>query len=77
MPTSSLQKFSMKRTAIVISLLALASVSPLIFPRAESGRSSMDVLAKFALLPAAGVLLSALVMLQRKDDSVPNMGLPA
>src|SRR5262249_2607865 len=66
---------SMKRTTIVISLLFLASVSPLIFPVAESGRSSMDVLAKFALLPAAGLLLSALGLFYRKDDPIAKMGL--
>ena len=65
----------MKRLSIGASLLALASVSELIFPIAESGRSSMDILVKFALLPAGGVLLSALIMLRRIDDPIANMGL--
>jgi hypothetical protein len=64
----------MKRLRIVISLLALASVSPLIFPVAESGRSSMDALAKFALLPAMGILVSALILLYRIDDPIANEG---
>ena len=67
----------MKRLLIVVLLLALASVSPLIFPVAESGRSSMDLLAKFALLPAAGVLLLTLGLLHRKDDPIAKMGLVA
>jgi hypothetical protein len=36
----------MKRVMTILALLAAASISPLIFPLAESGRSSMDVLAK-------------------------------
>jgi hypothetical protein len=75
MRTSSLQEFSMKRLMIVVSLVALASVSPLVFPIAESGRSSMDILAKLALLPVAGVLLTALVLLYRKNDGVAKVGL--
>jgi hypothetical protein len=65
----------MKRLIIVSSLLALSSVSPLIFPIAESGRSSMDALAKFALLPSVGALLTTLVLLYRRDDAIANDGL--
>ncbi len=60
----------MKRTMTILLLLAAASVSPLIFPIAESGRSSMDVLAKVALLPAAALLLITIGMLYRFDDSL-------
>ncbi len=42
----------MKRVMTILVLLAAASVSPLIFPLAESGRSTMDALARFALLPS-------------------------
>lgn len=58
----------MKRALTTMLLLAAASVSPLIFPIAESGRSSMDVLAKLALLPAAAVLLLVIGLLYRADD---------
>ncbi len=60
----------MKPTMTILLLLAAASVSPLIFPIAESGRSSMDVLAKLALLPAAALLLITIGMLYRFDDSL-------
>ncbi len=60
----------MKRALTILLLLASASVSPLIFPIAQSGRSSMDVLAKFALLPAAALLLITVGMLYRFDDSL-------
>jgi hypothetical protein len=58
----------MKRMMIIFVLLLAASVPPLIFPLAESGRSTMDVLAKFALLPA--IVLIALIcgFLYRRDD---------
>lgn len=46
----------MKRVMTILVLLASASVSPLIFPLAESGRSTMDVLAKFALLPSIALI---------------------
>ena len=46
----------MKRMMIILVLIAAASASPLIFPLAESGRSTMDVLAKLALLPAIGLI---------------------
>jgi hypothetical protein len=65
----------MKRLIIVSSLLALSSVSPLIFPIAESGRSSMDTLAKFALLPSVGALLATLVLLHGRNDPIANDGL--
>ncbi len=60
----------MKRALTILLLLASASVSPLIFPIAESGRSSMDVLAKLALLPAAVLLLITVGMLYRFDESL-------
>ena len=60
----------MKRGLMILLLLAAASVSPLIFPIAESGRSTMDVLAKLALLPAATLLLITLGVLYRVDDSL-------
>jgi hypothetical protein len=60
----------MKRPITILLLLALASVSPLIFPLAESGRSSMDVLAKLALLPAGALLLITVGTLYRFDDSL-------
>jgi hypothetical protein len=58
----------MKRALTILLLLAAAAVSPLIFPLAESGRSTMDVLAKVALLPAAGLLLVSVALLYRIDD---------
>jgi hypothetical protein len=58
----------MKRALTILLLLAAASVSPLIFPVAESGRSTMDVLAKLALLPAAALLLITVGLLYRVDD---------
>lgn len=64
----------MKRTMTIVVLLAAASVSPLIFPIAESGRSTMDVLAKLALLPAAALLLITIGVLYRVDDSLARTG---
>jgi hypothetical protein len=58
----------MKHALTILLLLLAASVAPLIFPIAESGRSSMDVLAKIALLPAAVLLLAALALLYRSND---------
>src|SRR5882762_7848253 len=63
----------MKRTMTILWLLTAASVSPLIFPIAESGRSSMDVLAKLALLPAAALLLITVGLLYRVDDSLARL----
>lgn len=60
----------MKRALTILLLLLAASVAPLIFPIAESGRSSMDVLAKMALLPAAVLLLATLTLLYRSGDSL-------
>ncbi len=60
----------MKRTMTILWLLIAALVSPLIFPLAESGRSSMDVLAKVALLPAAALLLITVGLLYRVDESL-------
>jgi hypothetical protein len=58
----------MKRMMAILVLLAAASVSPLIFPLAESGRSTMDVLAKFALLPSIAVIGVVWALLRRNDD---------
>jgi hypothetical protein len=55
----------MKRILIIALLVATASVAPLIFPIAESGRSSMNVLAEVALLPAAVILLLTVGLLHR------------
>jgi hypothetical protein len=52
----------------ILALLAAASVSPLIFPLAESGHSTMDVLAKFALLPAIALIAAIWGHLHRRDD---------
>jgi hypothetical protein len=58
----------MKRMMTILVLLAAASVSPLIFPLAESGHSTMDVLAKLALLPAIGLIAMIWGHLHRRDD---------
>ena len=63
----------MKRAMTIVLLLEAASVSPLIVPLAQSGRSTMDVLAKFALLPAAGLLLATLVLLYGIDESLARV----
>jgi len=63
----------MKRALTILLLLASASVSPLVFPIAESGRSTMDVLAKVALLPAAGLLLATVALLYWIDDSLARI----
>jgi hypothetical protein len=60
----------MKRLMMIMLLLAAASVSPLIFPLAESGRGTMDVLAKFALLPAIAVMGAIWGLLRRADDAL-------
>ena len=64
----------MKRGSAILFLLAAASVSPLIFPLAESGRGTMDALAKLALLPAAALLLVTLALLYRIDHSLARIG---
>lgn len=58
----------MKRMITILLLLLAASVSPLIFPLAESGRSTMDVLAKFALLPSMGAIGGIWLILRRRND---------
>lgn len=63
----------MKRALTIMLLLATASASPLIFPIAEAGRSSMDVLAKLALLPSAVILLFAIGLLYRIDHSLARI----
>jgi hypothetical protein len=63
----------MKCALIILWLLTVASVTPLIFPIAESGRSSLHVLAKVALLPAVGFLLVTLSVLYRVDDSLARI----
>jgi hypothetical protein len=57
----------MNRMVTILVLLAAASVSPLIFPLAESGRSTMDVLAKFVLLPSIAVIGIVWGLLYRQD----------
>jgi hypothetical protein len=63
----------MKRVLIILWLLTLGSVSPLIFPIAESGRNSLDVLARVALLPALALLLVTVGVLHRIDDSLARI----
>lgn len=63
----------MKRVVTILILLAAASVSPLIFPMAESGRSSMDVLARVALLPSIGVIGIFLGFLYRRNDPLARL----
>jgi hypothetical protein len=58
----------MKRMLTILVLLSAASVSPLIFPLAESGRSTMDVLAKFALVPSITVIGILWGFLHHRDD---------
>jgi len=59
----------MKRLLTILGLLGAASVSPLIFPIAEAGHSSMDVLAIYALLPAMAVTIILIWLLHRFNDS--------
>jgi hypothetical protein len=63
----------MKRVMTILILLGAASISPLIFPLAESGRSSMDVLAKFALLPSIAVIGVFLGFLYRRNDPLARL----
>jgi hypothetical protein len=60
----------MKRLMMIMLLVAAASVSPLIFPLAESGRGTMDVLAKFGLLPAIVVMGVIWGLLRHADDAL-------
>lgn len=63
----------MKHVLTILLLLLAASVSPLIFPLAESGRSSMDVLAKIALIPAGVFVLTLIAVLYRFDRSLAKI----
>jgi hypothetical protein len=63
----------MKRVMTILVLLAAGSISPLIFPLAESGRSSMDVLAKVALLPSIAVIGVFLEFPYRRKDPVARL----
>lgn len=63
----------MRRVLIILLLLAAASVAPLIFPIAQSGRSTMDVLAEFALLPAAALLLAIVGVLYASRDPLARI----
>ena len=63
----------MKRVMTILVLLTAASISPLIFPMAESGRSSMDVLARVALLPSIGVIGIFLGFLYRRNDPLARL----
>jgi hypothetical protein len=58
----------MKKMMIILVLLLAASVSPVIFPLAESGRGTMDVLAKVAMLPAIALIAAIWGLLHRRDD---------
>src|SRR6516164_4221482 len=58
----------MRRMMTILVLLAAASVSPLIFPLAQSRRSTMDALAKLALLPSIALIGLILGFLYRNDD---------
>lgn len=62
----------MKRVMTILVLLAAASLSPLIFPLAESGRSTMDTLAKFALLPSIAVIGIIWGWLYRSNDPLAS-----
>lgn len=63
----------MKRLIAIVVLLGAASVGPLIFPAAEAGHSSMDVLARFALLPSVAIIFLALGLLHELDQSVAKL----
>lgn len=63
----------MKQMITILVLIAAASVSPLIFPLAESGRSTMDLLAKFALLPSIAVIGIIWSLLYRRDDPLARL----
>ena len=58
----------MKRMMTILVLLAAASVSPLIFPLAESGRGTMDSLAKLVLVPSIAVIGIVWGLLRHGDD---------
>jgi hypothetical protein len=63
----------MKRIMTILILLAGASISPLIFPLAESGRSSMAVLAKVALLPSIALIGIIWRFLRRRNDPLARL----
>jgi hypothetical protein len=65
----------MKRLLTILGLLGAASVSPLIFPMAEAGHSSMDVLAIGALLPAIAVTIMLIWLLHRFNDFLAKQAL--
>jgi hypothetical protein len=65
----------MKRLLTIVGLLGAASVSPLIFPIAEAGHGSMDVLAIYALLPAIAVTIMLIWLLHRFNDSSAKQAL--
>lgn len=71
----------MKRLIPIALLLASASVAPMIFPVAQAGWSSLDVLAKAALLPSIAVMgLSIAVLLgsgERRLGRIAIAGLAA
>lgn len=58
----------MKRLLLIVLLLASASVSPIIFPVAQAGWSSLDVLAKTALLPSIAVMALTIAVLFGSGD---------
>jgi hypothetical protein len=58
----------MRRMITIVVLLGAASVSPLIFPLAESGRSTMDTLAKLSLLPSIALIGIVWGFLYHRDD---------
>jgi hypothetical protein len=58
----------MRRMITIVVLLGGASVSPLIFPLAESGRSTMDTLAKLSLLPSVALIGIVWGFLYHRDD---------
>ncbi len=63
----------MKRVMTIFVLLIAASISPLIFPIAESGRGSMNMLAKVALLPSIAVVGFIWGLLRRSNDPLARL----
>lgn len=62
----------MKRVMTILALLVAASVSPLIFPLVESGRSTMNALAMFALLPSIAIIGIVWGSLYRSNDPLAS-----
>jgi hypothetical protein len=58
----------MRRMITIVVLLGAASVSPFIFPLAESGRSTMDTLTKLSLLPSIALIGIVWGFLYHRDD---------